>query len=342
MNKPLVSIIMPVYNTANLVCKAIDSVLGQTYDNIEVIVVDDGSTDGSQKIIHESFDGDNRVKLFHKENGGASSARNEALNHINGAYITFLDSDDTFAPDAVQNLVETLVKNGADAAIPNVFSEINAKGIPNTITLYEEPRNTLEAKQFCVDHMITEGTAWRCSSVLYRANILRDHAIRFNEGNTAEDYLFNLSYMRYANTVSVEREITLRVQKRAGSVTASYRSGLLELFLYIDKQTYAYMLDVGFNENESRNIVDRLLGRNVVTYFMKEISTGSQKNGFIKSYKTAKEEICEHGGFCAVLQDVAKGCPYFSTRRKRQFARILAWMLAHRLYFASAVCVRLI
>jgi glycosyltransferase involved in cell wall biosynthesis len=342
MSKPLVSVVMPVYNTANLVCKAINSVLGQTYEDVEVVVVDDGSTDCSLEVLQKSFNSDARVKILHKENGGASSARNEALNHINGEYITFLDSDDTFTSDAVQNLMETLMKNCADVAVPNVFSEISVEGVPITVILYEESQDVLEAKQFCVDHMITEGTAWRCSSVLYRADIIRDHAIRFSEGHTAEDYLFNLNVMRYANTVSVEREITLHVQKRVGSVTASYRPELLQLFLYIDEQTYAYLRDAGYDKAESRRIADRLLGRNVVTYFMKEISTGSQKNGFMKSYRTAVKEICKNGGFYSVLQDVARGRAYFSTKRKRQLARILAGMLAHRLYFASAICIRLI
>jgi len=342
MNYPLVSVIMPVYNTADLVCMAIDSILGQTYSNVEVIAVNDGSTDHSLEILHKAYDGNDRVRIYHKNNGGASSARNEALKHVNGDFVTFLDSDDTFAPDAIRILMKTLVENGADAAVPNVFCEISAEGIPSTVMLYEEPLNVLNAKQFCVDHMITEGTAWRCSSVLYRTAILRDHSIRFREGYTAEDYLFNLSFMRYAKTVAVAREITLRVQKRAGSVTASYRAGLLNLFLYIDEQTCAYLLNVGFGETESRRIADSLLGRNVVAYFMKEISTGSQKNGFMTSYGTAVKEIRGHGGFQQALQNAVKGRAYFSSKRKRKLAQILAWMLAHHLYFLSAICIRLL
>ncbi len=106
MNKPLISIIIPVFNSQAYIKKCLDSIVNQTYQNLEIIVVNDGSTDNSRGIIEEYGKSDNRIKFFHKENGGIGSAYILALNHVNGDYITFVDSDDW----AELNLYEELIK----------------------------------------------------------------------------------------------------------------------------------------------------------------------------------------------------------------------------------------
>ena len=92
-SNPLVSIIIPVYNTAQYLRKCLDSAKNQTYENLEIICVDDGSTDGSEKIVDEYLD-DDRFVIIHKENGGESSARNTGLLKCTGNYIGFMDCDD--------------------------------------------------------------------------------------------------------------------------------------------------------------------------------------------------------------------------------------------------------
>lgn len=112
----MISIIVPVYNVEEYIGKCLDSILSQDYVNIEVICVNDGSTDNSGKILDEYALRDNRIKVFHKENGGVSSARNLALENATGDYIGFVDSDDYVSPDMYSSLMNALKSNGADIA----------------------------------------------------------------------------------------------------------------------------------------------------------------------------------------------------------------------------------
>lgn len=99
----LISIIVPVYNSENTLKRCVDSILAQTYQNFELLLIDDGSKDRSGEICNEYAQKDSRVKVFHKENGGVSSARNVGLDNVSGEWITFVDSDDRVAEDYLQN-----------------------------------------------------------------------------------------------------------------------------------------------------------------------------------------------------------------------------------------------
>lgn len=99
-----VTVVIPIYNVERFLKEAIDSAINQTYKNIEIILVDDGSTDNSGNICDEYVKLDNRIKVIHKENGGLSTARNAALEVYTGKYIMFLDSDDFLELDAVEKM----------------------------------------------------------------------------------------------------------------------------------------------------------------------------------------------------------------------------------------------
>ena len=109
----LLSVIVPVYNVETYLPRCVDSILQQSYENMEVILVDDGSQDGSGKICDEYAARDSRVKVIHKENGGLSSARNAGLDTAAGEYLTFVDSDDWIEPDAYCPMIALLEENNA-------------------------------------------------------------------------------------------------------------------------------------------------------------------------------------------------------------------------------------
>ena len=114
-----ISVIIPVYNVEKYVETSILSICAQSYPNIEILVVDDGSTDDSGKICDRLAQNDNRIKVFHKENGGQGSARNLALEHAEGEYVCFLDSDDIAKPDYIQFLYDMMKRNELDIAACN-------------------------------------------------------------------------------------------------------------------------------------------------------------------------------------------------------------------------------
>lgn len=117
MNLPLISVVVPVYNVKSYLSSCIESVLNQTYQNFEIILVNDGSTDGSTEICHEYVQKDIRVILIEQSNQGVSAARNIALQKAQGEYITFLDSDDMLSFNALEIMMDNILKNQADICI---------------------------------------------------------------------------------------------------------------------------------------------------------------------------------------------------------------------------------
>lgn len=119
MGETQVSIIIPVYNVEPYLRQCLDSVLGQTFKNFEVLLVNDGSTDNSGFICQEYVEKDNRVRYFEKENGGVSSARNFGIKHSRGEYITFIDSDDWVEPNYLEIFYKTIKEKDADIVVTN-------------------------------------------------------------------------------------------------------------------------------------------------------------------------------------------------------------------------------
>ena len=123
-----ISVIVPVYMSEDYLEKCLDSILQQTYQNLEVILINDGSTDGSAAICQRYKNQDARVKVYHKPNGGVASSRNRALEAVTGDYIVFVDNDDWLELDHIQSLYDLLRKTDADIAIGNFTQFIEDQG----------------------------------------------------------------------------------------------------------------------------------------------------------------------------------------------------------------------
>lgn len=132
MKNDLVSIIVPVYNVEKYLKKCVDSIINQTYKNLEIVLVDDGSTDNSRNICDEYAKKDSRIKVIHKQNGGLSDARNVGIDNSKGKYITFIDSDDTIENDYVEYLYSLLKKYKTKLSICNYNVITNNKIISYT------------------------------------------------------------------------------------------------------------------------------------------------------------------------------------------------------------------
>lgn len=120
----LVSVVVPIYNVEKYICECIDSILKQTYEYLEIILVDDGSPDNCSKICDEYARRDNRIIVIHKENGGLSSARNAGINVATGKYIIFVDSDDTILLDMIQVLVRVAEEKNAEIVSCGITSDL--------------------------------------------------------------------------------------------------------------------------------------------------------------------------------------------------------------------------
>ena len=114
MQDPLISVIIPVYNVAPYLREAVDSAINQTYRNLEIIMVDDGSTDGSGDICDEYASRDPRITVIHQKNCGSSSARNAGLDRATGEYIAFLDSDDAYDLSFIRTMIDVAFRENSD------------------------------------------------------------------------------------------------------------------------------------------------------------------------------------------------------------------------------------
>ena len=145
--KPLISVIVPVYNTKAYLDRCLNSIIGQTYQNLEIILVDDGSTDGSGELCDLYSQRDLRIKVIHKTNGGQGSARNVALDVAKGQYVAFVDSDDWIDFDMYNNLLDNARKYDADISC---CANSDVKAISNSKTIYMNPNIMREYLGGCI------------------------------------------------------------------------------------------------------------------------------------------------------------------------------------------------
>lgn len=200
MLREKVSIILPVYNAERYIENVLDDLLAQTYDEIEIIVIDDGSTDNSWEKINQYIH-DARIKAFKVENAGASRARNIGLGYAQGKYIRFVDADDRLPNHSIQRLVEVYEQNpDVDLVIGN-YTYVSNKSC-FTGDLFEE--GAISQKDFIKDFMRYAksyyfGVPW---NKLYKREIIEKENICFCENlSWCEDFLFNLEYYKRCKTI---------------------------------------------------------------------------------------------------------------------------------------------
>lgn len=128
-DEPLVSVIIPVYNVSRYLPQCLDSVISQTWINLEIIIIDDGSTDGSGRICDQYANRDDRIKVIHSPNRGLSSARNLGLENLRGQYIFFIDSDDWIEPHTIETLLRTALLTGSYIVNTGVYYEYVGKTV---------------------------------------------------------------------------------------------------------------------------------------------------------------------------------------------------------------------
>ena len=222
MNNPLVSIIVPVYNVQNSVARCLESICAQTWKNIEIILVNDGSRDESFSVCEHFREKDPRIVLVDKSNSGVSDTRNCGMSLASGKYVQFVDSDDYIEPDFTERLVTAAETNNADLVIAPYWMVIPAnscktgqalESLQENLGIEEKrpddvreygflPEGTYDRDTFALRLM--EKPASFFYSVLwnklYRRDILVDNHLQFTrEVRWAEDLVFNLEYILYAN-----------------------------------------------------------------------------------------------------------------------------------------------
>ncbi|HAD55244.1 MAG TPA: glycosyl transferase family 2 [Lachnospiraceae bacterium] len=218
--RPMVSIIVPIYNAENYLRRCVDSILNQEYTDFELLLVNDGSTDASGDICEEYGDQDPRVIVIQKENTGVSDSRNRALDRARGKYLQFLDSDDWITPDATRLFVRAAEEYGCDMVISDFYRVVGERLSPKGDI---EEEGVLTREEFAA-HMMENpadfyyGVLW---NKLYRRDIVEEHNLRMDTDiNWCEDFMFNLEYIRYAKVFYALHAPIYYYVKRKGSLAS--------------------------------------------------------------------------------------------------------------------------
>ena len=198
----LISVIVPVYNVKSYLRQCIESIMAQTYGDIEVILVDDGSTDGSGEICDEYAEKDARLRVIHKTNGGVGAARNAALSIIRGGYVVFVDADDYLLPEHLATLHAAMMRSGADIVISQWHNLVGGQLVPCRMQGVDDVPDTVNidaAKAlFAIGRMPVIWTS------IFRAAIVKHHELRFKEGiRLCEDVIFFLDYFFFCKSMLV-------------------------------------------------------------------------------------------------------------------------------------------
>lgn len=283
-----ISVIIPVYNVEKYLDKCIQSVLGQTLQDIEVILVDDESPDTCPQMCDEYAKQDSRIKVIHKKNEGLGFARNSGLEVATGEYVTFLDSDDFVDLHTYEHLY-TLVKNNNLDTIYYKFKrfeneeEVVACLANDDVIEY----NGDSIKDLMLDIIASEPSAKvdhkiACSSctAMYRYSIIKDKNVRFHSEREliSEDLIYNLDYLRYAHKVAFNDGEHYHYRVNLTSLTSTVRTDRIEknlkLYQYIKENISFWGLDfIQGNERNARLFIGN--SRSSIRHFMQ---SGVERN----------------------------------------------------------------
>jgi glycosyltransferase involved in cell wall biosynthesis len=275
----MISIIVPVYNTEKYLHECLESILSQSYIDIEVILVDDGSTDNSLTICQYYAEKDKRVKVYHKENSGVSDTRNYGIKQACGEYISFCDSDDKIASNLYQILYEIMEKYEVDRVISGyAFLYENGR------TLYSKPR--MPDGKYEVDcilpRMIDDGTlsGFLFSGVnnsLFKKKIIQDYNIEFDSKiKYNEDSLFSFKYMIHSKAIySVQSKATYYYRQHENSSTKKRTVG--DKYKLLRQALIDMKLDKDFFD------FDTQMKRRIVTEALWQVLDIAEKENGIKA-----------------------------------------------------------
>ncbi len=255
-SEPIVSVIVPVYNVELYLERCINSIKLQTFSNIEVILVDDGSNDSSP-IICDAAKDDERFVVIHKKNGGLSSARNAGLDVAKGKYVCFIDSDDYIEFDMIEKLLNKLVQENAQISTCNVFKHTDEETRSQCLSIADENINFYGKDLLYFFDILGAKLTVLCTNRLFLNSIIQEHNIRFVNEKTVlfEDRLFIIHYFHFVKIATFVNESLYHYCFRNVSLTQG--KDLVEIFNQYINLT-----------KESQKFLDKYQNNDDVTFYV--------------------------------------------------------------------------
>lgn len=332
----LVSLVIPVYKTEKYLRDCVQSALDQTYENTEIILVDDGSPDGCPDLCDKLAHGNKKITVIHKKNGGLSTARNAGIEKANGDYIVFLDSDDMLSKDAVKDMVAIAENEKSDAVFPNTYIKVFENGEKaSPAKHFSKEMFENDPKVFALEVLIGKGRARRSTAVLYSLELIKAENIRYPVGRISEDFFFNLDFFAAAEKISLYEKPSLYNLKRAGSISSSYYENFFETVLEMDDKVERFInsLDTDFYKNHISGRRETLLYRNLLIFAINVMGDKSTSYLFRCKKCTA---MFKHPRFQDALRGGATS-PFFEGKFQRIYMGISLKLIRAKMY--SLTCL---
>ncbi|MGU8897253.1 glycosyltransferase family 2 protein [Clostridium perfringens] len=299
--QPIVSVLIPVYNREKYISKALDSVINQTYSNLEIIIVDDFSNDKSKEILREYEKKDNRIKIIYKkQNKGVGEARNDLISNASGKYIVFCDSDDYIELNEVENLVKIMETKDVDLVI------FRYRLIKKKISLKPKKIYMPNGKYFINDiakyHLKNPKTLFWGSlcNKCYKSSIIKKNNIKFTQ--SLEDVIFNINYLKFCKSCYVLSDYFYNYNQTNISMTRTLKENnitkkqeKINCFNKWNDFSYAYYkLNECYNNVELRKVDKINLNRYLYSIYL-ELKRYCYKNDLkdvINQIKETDQYIC--------------------------------------------------
>ncbi len=335
-----ISVIVPVYNGKPYLARCVDSILRQTMADFELILVDDGSADGSGAMC-DAYVRDSRVQVIHQENKGLGLARNTGLEYARGEYVCFIDSDDYAGPELLARLAAAARQYRADMVIGG-WTDIFADGWQKRCTYREALFTTEEERRSCILGCVAappesrEEVLWSVSAwaKLYRRDVIQRNELRFVSERVliSEDILFNLDFLKCSERVAVAADASYCYCVNAGSLSKRYREDRFERNLEMYEAVRQRLFPV-CPEREFQLYLDRFLLSKARYCITQEVLYHDQAGG-TRDPREGIRRIAEE----RALREILSRYPW---RRMPWKQGCFTLLMKRRLYFLMIWAVRL-
>ena len=306
-----VSVIVPVYNVEKYLKRCVDSIRSQTYTNIEIILVDDGSKDSSGKICDEYAEQDDRVKVVHKENGGLGFARNSGLEIASGDYVTFIDGDDSITADHIEKMVSSLEKVDADTCLAGhtkIYANSKVEHVnvcAGRVFSGEEVKNEILTRMVGSNPDGSDYIEMSACMVLLSKNIIDDYNIRFHSEREfiSEDLIFDFDYYLKSKKTVVIDDVGYYYYDNEGSLTTKYNPNRFEKQKIMTREVIRRTKEIGIYGKCEQRVLNTFVS--IARYCIKLEQKFSE--GSYTSYKTKVAVILKDNSLQKALVTIDNG-----------------------------------
>lgn len=251
-----VSVIVPIYNSEKVLSRCIESILNQSYKNLEIILINDGSVDRSIEIMREYQKLDSRIKIIDNKNNGVSETRNIGIRNASGDYIQFVDSDDYIELNMIEETLKVMSRENADLVMTGLFLDIEGQNSVDAIIQTFEEKICIDKKEIAREVLKRLNGTYVNSPVnkLYKRCIIEENNINMDKNiDLGEDLIFNLEYLKFCNSVIFAKESYYHYcMKVEDNLTFKYRSEKLRLMEILYKKCDEYFKESNLDELEIR------------------------------------------------------------------------------------------